>query len=46
VKRWQLADDASNVVVFGKDGKVLYFKDGKLSQEDITNVLKLIKDNL
>jgi YtfJ family uncharacterized protein len=46
VKRWNLEDDASNVVVFGKDGKVLYFKNGKLSASDITNVLKLIEDNL
>jgi YtfJ family uncharacterized protein len=46
VKRWQLADDASNVVIFGKDGKVLYFKNGKLDKSDITNVLELIKNNL
>jgi YtfJ family uncharacterized protein len=46
VKRWQLADDASNVVVFGKDGKVLYFKDGKLDQNEIFKVIQLIKDNL
>jgi YtfJ family uncharacterized protein len=46
VKRWNLADDASNVVVFGKDGKVLYFKDGKLDQSEISKVIQLIKDNL
>jgi YtfJ family uncharacterized protein len=46
VKRWNLEDDASNIIVFGKDGKVLYFKDGKLDQSDITKVLKLIEDNL
>jgi len=46
VKKWALADDASNIVVFGKDGKVLYFKNGKLDQSEISKVIQLIKDNL
>ena len=45
VQKWDLADDASNIVVFGKDGKVLYFKKGKLLLDDIAKVLQLIEDN-
>jgi predicted transcriptional regulator len=46
VKKWHLADDASNVVIFSKDGKVLYFKNGKLDKNEISKVIQLIKDNL
>jgi len=46
VKKWALADDASNVVVFSKEGKVLYFKNGKLDESEILKVIQLIKDNL
>ena len=46
VEKWALADDASNIVVFSKDGKVLYFKNGKLDQSEISKVIQLIKDNL
>ncbi len=45
VQKWGLADDASNIVVFGKDGKVLYFKKGKLTKDEILKVLQLIEDN-
>jgi len=46
VEKWALADDASNIVVFGKDGKTLYYKHGKLEQSEISKVIQLIKDNL
>ena len=46
VKKWALADDASNVIVFSKEGKVLYFKNGKLDESEISKVIQLIKDNL
>ncbi len=46
VKKWSLGDDASNIVVFGKNGKVLYFKNGKLDKNEISKVIQLIKDNL
>ncbi len=45
VQKWGLTDDASNIVVFGKDGKVLYFKKGKLAKDEILKVLQLIEDN-
>ena len=46
VEKWALADDASNIVVFGKDGKTIYLKNGKLDQSEISKVIQLIKDNL
>ena len=46
VDKWTLADDASNVVIFSKEGKVLYFKNGKLDENEISKVIQLIKDNL
>jgi len=46
VKEWAMADDASNIVVFSKQGKVLYFKNGKLDESETTKVIQLIKDNL
>lgn len=45
VQKWGLADDASNIVVFGRNGKVLYLKKGKLEKDEILKVLRLIEDN-
>ncbi len=45
VQKWGLADNASNIVIFGKDGKVLYFKKGKLAKDEISKVFQLIEDN-
>ncbi len=46
VKKWNLKDDSNDIVVFDKEGKVLFSKDGKLSKEDIKVLLKTIEDNL
>jgi len=46
VEKWQLADDASNVLIFGKDGKLLYQKAGKHNRDEIKAVLNLIEKNL
>ena len=46
VKKWHLADDNSDVLVFDKSGVLLYKKFGKLSTNEITEVLKLIEKNL
>ncbi len=46
VKKWAMADDASNIVIFSKQGKVLYFKNGKLNENEISKVIQLIKENL
>lgn len=46
VKEWGLSDDNSNVLVFNKQGKLIYKKSGKLSKQDRESVIKLITENL
>jgi len=46
LKKWKLADDNSDVLVFDKNGKLIYRKFGKLSKNEIQEVLSLIEGNL
>jgi YtfJ family uncharacterized protein len=46
VKEWGLEDDNSDVLVFGKDGTLLYYRAGRLDEKEIEKVLTLIKQNL
>ncbi len=46
VKRWGLKDDDSDILVFDADGKLIFKKEGKLSNEEIAEVLKLIKSRI
>jgi uncharacterized protein len=46
VNEWELADDSSNVLAFDKQGKIIFRKDGKLTQEEINQLIKVIKENL
>jgi len=46
VKQWELADDNSDILVFDKNGKLIYKKFGKLSKDEISKVLSLIEKNL
>jgi len=46
VKKWKLADDNSDILIFDKNGKLIYKKFGKLSPAEIQNVLSLIEKNL
>ena len=46
VKKWGLSDDNSNVVVFGKNGRVLYSVDGKFTDAQVKEIVKVIWDNL
>ena len=46
VKKWNLADDNSDVMLFSKEGKLLYKKFGKLSNSEIKALLDLIEKNL
>ena len=46
VKKWGLSDDNSDVVVFGKDGRVLYSVDGKFTDAQVKEIVKVIWDNL
>ena len=46
VKMWGLSDDNSDVVVFDKDGKVLYSVDGKFTEAQVKEIVKVVWDNL
>ncbi len=46
VNEWKIDDDASNILIFSKGGEILFYKSGKMSEEDIRNALKIIEDNL
>jgi len=44
VKEWGLLDDSYDVMLFNREGKILFYKDGKLSDSEIQNLIKLIWD--
>ena len=46
MKKWALADDNSDILVFDKSGKLIYKKFGKLSKSEIEKVISLIKNNI
>jgi YtfJ family uncharacterized protein len=46
VKKWALADDDSDILVFDKEGKLIFQHAGKLEKEQIQKVLSLIEHNL
>lgn len=46
IKEWGVADDASNVFIFSKDGVLRFAKSGKMLPEDVENALKIIEGNL
>ena len=46
VKKWGLKDDDSDVMLFGKDGKVLYSVDGKFTDKQVKEIVKTVWDNL
>ncbi len=46
VKEWELGDDASNIVIFSKNGTVLFYKSGKMDDEDMKKAFTLIEANI
>jgi predicted transcriptional regulator len=46
VKEWGVADDASDILIFSKTGKLLFYKVGAMSKEDMQKAFKIIEDNL
>ena len=46
VKAWEVGDDTSNIIIFDKNGKVIFYKSGKMEDADITKSFALIKENL
>ena len=45
VKEWGVDNDASDIIVFGKDGKVLFYKSGPMDEVDTAEALRIIKEN-
>lgn len=45
-KAWQLQPENSAIIVQDKAGKVLFFQEGKLNDEQISQVLTLIQKNI
>jgi len=46
VKKWSLADDNSDVLIFNKKGELIYKKFGKFSKNEIEKAVKLVESNL
>lgn len=46
VNAWNVADDNSDIIVFDKEGSVLFYNAGKVEGEQINEVIKLIKENM
>ena len=43
VDKWGVADDDSDILLFDKNGKVLFYKAGRLSDEDIAKLIHIIE---
>ncbi|MEA1892256.1 MAG: YtfJ family protein [Campylobacterota bacterium] len=46
VNAWGIDDDASNVLIFSKDSKLLFYQSGALNDSDIQKALEIIETNL
>ena len=46
VKEWEIADDASNILLFNKEGKLLFYKSGKMQEDDIAKSFQIIEENI
>lgn len=46
VEKWGIEDDNSDVLVFAPDGKLVFYRAGKLSKDDIKELIETIKANL
>ncbi|HIP52346.1 MAG TPA: transcriptional regulator [Campylobacterales bacterium] len=46
VKQWELADDSSDILLFDKEGKLLYSFAGKLDAVEIQKVVDLIDEHI
>ena len=46
VNEWEVGDDASNILIFDKDGKLVFYKSGKMSEDDMQKAFSLIEENL
>lgn len=42
MKKWGMKNNSSSVILFNTLGEVIFFRDGKVSETDLTNLLKII----
>lgn len=45
VKEWDIADNASNILIFSQNGTLLFYKSGAMNKKDIQKSFKIIKEN-
>lgn len=46
VNNWDIADNASNILIFSKNGTLLFYKSGKMEEEDILQSFAIIEKNI
>jgi YtfJ family uncharacterized protein len=46
VNAWKITDDSNDVLAFDKQGRLIFKKDGKLTEEEIKTLIGLIRDHL
>ena len=46
VTEWGIADDTSDVLAFDKLGRLLFIKEGLLNEQDIQDLLRVIREHL
>ena len=46
VKEWGIADDTSDVLAFDKTGRLIFKKEGQLTEDEIELLIKTIRDHL
>ena len=46
VKKWKIADNSSDILIFSKRGKLLFYKAGKLSTKEIEQIVQMIKEKV
>ena len=46
VDKWDIGDDASNILIFSKDSKLLFYKSGKMEEKDMQKAFNIIESNI
>jgi len=46
VSNWSLLDDSYDILLFDREGKVLFSKDGELSEEDVKQLVSLVLEHV
>ncbi len=46
VKEWELADDASNILIFDKEGKLIYQHEDAITDKEMQKAFTLIEESL